>query len=78
MFLKTTISVEARKYYLQIKEIKINVILSNLLRAILLFSILIVIEVFYRGKYLYYIYDFKNSIFKPWDNSKSPSIESIF
>jgi hypothetical protein len=63
MFLKTTISVEARKYYLQIKEIKINVILSNLLRAILLFSILIVIEVFYRGQYLYYIYDFKNSIF---------------
>jgi hypothetical protein len=63
MFLKTTISVEAQKYYFQIKEIKINVILSNLLRAILLFSILIVIEVFYRGQYLYYNYDFKNSIF---------------
>ena len=40
-------SIKARKYRLQIKEIKIKVILYNLLRAILLFSILIVIEGFY-------------------------------
>jgi transposase len=43
-------SIKARKYQLQIKEIKIKVILYNLLRAILLFSILIVIEGFYKAK----------------------------
>jgi len=42
-------SIKARKYQLQIKEIKIKVILYNLLRAILLFSILIVIEGFYKA-----------------------------
>jgi transposase len=43
-------SLKARKYQLQIKEIKIKVILYNLLRAILSFSILIVIEGFYKAK----------------------------
>jgi hypothetical protein len=42
-------SLKARKYQLQIKEIKIKVILYNLLRAILSFSILIVIEGFYKA-----------------------------
>jgi hypothetical protein len=42
-------SLKARKYRLQIKEIKIKVILYNLSRMILTFSILIFIEEFYRA-----------------------------
>jgi transposase len=45
-------SLKARKYQLQIKEIKIKVILYNLTRMILTFSILYLIEDFYRAQYL--------------------------
>ena len=43
-------SLKARKYRLVIKEIKIKVILYNLSRMILTFSILISIEEFYKAK----------------------------
>ncbi len=46
-------SLKARKYRLQIKEIKIKAILYNLSRMISTFSILILIEEFYRAKKLY-------------------------
>ncbi|OPY36402.1 MAG: Transposase DDE domain protein [Methanoregula sp. PtaU1.Bin051] len=42
-------SLKARKYRLQVKEIKIKVILYNLSRAMIIFSIRIVIEEFYRA-----------------------------
>jgi transposase len=45
-------SLKARKYQLQIKEIKIKVILYNLSRMILTFSFLILIEDFYRAIFL--------------------------
>jgi hypothetical protein len=44
-------SLKARKYQLQVKEIKIKVILYNLSRAMKSFSVLVVIEEFYRAKY---------------------------
>jgi hypothetical protein len=43
-------SLKARKYRLQVKEIKIKVILYNLSRMILTLSILIFIEEFYKAK----------------------------
>jgi hypothetical protein len=43
-------SLKARRYRLQVKEIKIKVILYNLSRIILAFSILMIIEDFYRAK----------------------------
>jgi transposase len=43
-------SLKARKYQLQVKEIKIKVILYNLSRAMKSFSVLVVIEEFYRAK----------------------------
>lgn len=43
-------SLKARKYRLQVKEIKIKVILYNLSRFMNSFSVLIVIEEFYRAK----------------------------
>jgi hypothetical protein len=42
-------TLKARKYRLQVKEIKIKVILYNLSRMISTLSILILIEVFYRA-----------------------------
>jgi hypothetical protein len=42
-------SLKARKYQLQVKEIKIKVILYNLSRAMKSFSVLVVIEEFYRA-----------------------------
>ena len=45
-------SLKARKYRLQVKEIKIKVILYNLSRIISTFAILIFIEEFYRAKKL--------------------------
>jgi flagellin FlaB len=42
-------SLKARKYRLQVKEIKIKVILYNLSRAMKSFSVLVVIEEFYRA-----------------------------
>jgi hypothetical protein len=42
-------SLKARKYRLQVKEIKIKVILYNLSRIISAFSILMFIEDFYRA-----------------------------
>jgi hypothetical protein len=43
-------SLKARKYRLQVKEIKIKVILYNLSRAMKLFSVRIVVKEFYRAK----------------------------
>jgi hypothetical protein len=43
-------SLKARKFRLQVKEIKIKVILYNLSRMILTLSILIFIEEFYKAK----------------------------
>jgi hypothetical protein len=43
-------ALKARKYRLQIKEIKIKVILYNLSRVISTLSFLILIEDFYRAK----------------------------
>ncbi|OPY37752.1 MAG: hypothetical protein A4E35_01034 [Methanoregula sp. PtaU1.Bin051] len=45
-------SLKARKYRLQVKEVKIKVILYNLSRAMIIFSIRIVIEEFYRAYFL--------------------------
>jgi hypothetical protein len=45
-------SLKARKYRLQIKEIKIKVILYNLSRMISTFSFLILAEEFYRARFL--------------------------
>jgi len=45
-------SLKARKYRLQVKEIKIKVILYNLSRMISLFVILIIVEEFYRAHFL--------------------------
>jgi len=42
-------SLKARKYRLQVKEIKIKVILYNLSRFVIAFSVLIIGEVFYRA-----------------------------
>jgi transposase len=44
-------SLKARKYRFQVKEIKIKVILYNLSRIISAFSILMIIEDFYRAKF---------------------------
>jgi hypothetical protein len=46
-------SLKARKYRLQVKEIKIKVILYNLSRIISAFSILMIIEDFYRADFLF-------------------------
>jgi len=43
-------SLKARKYRLQIKEIKIKVILYNLSRLMISFAILIIVEEFYRAE----------------------------
>jgi hypothetical protein len=40
-------SLKAKKYRLQVKEIKIKVVVSNLSRMILSFVILIIVEEFY-------------------------------
>ncbi|MGA2105772.1 MAG: transposase, partial [Methanoregula sp.] len=45
-------SLKARKYRLQVKEIKIKVILYNLSRFVIAFSVLIIGEVFYRAQFL--------------------------
>jgi hypothetical protein len=45
-------SLKARKYRLQVKEIKIKVILYNLSRIISAFSILMIIEDYYRALFL--------------------------
>ena len=43
-------SLEARKYRLQVKEIKIKVILYNLSRMISGFSIIVIVKEFYRAQ----------------------------
>jgi len=45
-------SLKARKYWLQVKEIKIKVILYNLSRLMISFAILIVVEEFYRADFI--------------------------
>jgi hypothetical protein len=45
-------SLKARKYRLQIKEIKIKVILYNLSRLLKMFFVLIVIEEFYKANFM--------------------------
>jgi hypothetical protein len=43
-------SLKARKFRLQVKEIKIKVILYNITRFMGIFSLLVVVEVFYKAE----------------------------
>jgi len=56
-------SLKARKFRLQVKEIKIKVILYNITRFMGIFSLLVVVEVFYKADF--YIYGSVRKI-RPW------------
>ena len=64
-------SLKARKFRLQVKEIKCKVILYNLSRMILIFSFLILIEDFYRAKNLPTLHLLQNGILHDHNQRKA-------